>query len=47
MNPTGNSLGLSISRNIARALGGDLVVESEKGKGSTFTLKLTCVSIEE
>jgi signal transduction histidine kinase len=39
-NPSGNSLGLSISRNIARGLLGDLTVESELEKGSTFTFKL-------
>lgn len=36
----GAGLGLAISRRIARALGGDLTVESEVGKGSTFTLWL-------
>jgi PAS domain S-box-containing protein len=36
----GIGLGLSISRDLARAMGGDLVVESIEGEGSTFTLIL-------
>ncbi|TNV84683.1 hypothetical protein FGO68_gene3435 [Halteria grandinella] len=40
LNVDGVGLGLSISHNIARALGGDLEVVSEVGKGSLFTLWL-------
>ena len=36
----GVGLGLSISRDLACGMGGDLRVESEAGKGSTFTLEL-------
>ena len=36
----GAGLGLAISRDIAREMGGDIGVESELGKGSTFTLTL-------
>jgi PAS domain S-box-containing protein len=34
----GTGLGLVISRKLARALGGDVTVASEAGKGSTFTI---------
>jgi signal transduction histidine kinase len=36
----GIGLGLAISRDLARGMGGDLTVESEVGVGSTFTLTL-------
>ena len=36
----GAGLGLAISRSLARAMGGNIVVESKVGAGSTFTLVL-------
>jgi signal transduction histidine kinase len=36
----GTGLGLAVSRKILREHGGDIVLRSEVGKGSTFALRL-------
>ena len=36
----GTGLGLAISKNFCRMMGGDIAVETEAGKGSTFTVRL-------
>jgi PAS domain S-box-containing protein len=41
----GTGLGLTISRRLARALEGDVTVESRLGNGSTFTLELPIVPV--
>ena len=36
----GTGLGLAITRHFCQMMGGDVLVESEEGKGSTFTIEL-------
>ena len=36
----GQGFGLAVSRRLAKAMGGDLTFESQKGNGAKFTLKL-------
>jgi len=42
----GTGLGLALSRRLCRMMGGDVMVESEPGHGSTFTIRLPAVVAE-
>jgi two-component system phosphate regulon sensor histidine kinase PhoR len=40
----GSGIGLAITRRVAKMHGGDVLVESEPGKGSTFTLRIPIIN---
>jgi signal transduction histidine kinase len=46
MRKKGVGLGLALARRFARAMGGDLIVDSVVGEGSTFTLTLPASHVD-
>ncbi|NRN30340.1 aerobic respiration two-component sensor histidine kinase ArcB [Photorhabdus heterorhabditis] len=44
---TGTGIGLAVSKRLSQSMGGDIVVESEPGKGSRFTLSIIAPAMEE
>ena len=47
MNPTGSGLGLSVAHRIVEQHKGEITVNSKKGEGSTFTVWLPLVTLNE
>ncbi|OCQ52371.1 Aerobic respiration control sensor protein ArcB [Photorhabdus australis subsp. thailandensis] len=44
---TGTGIGLAVSKRLAQNMGGDIVVKSEPGQGSRFTLSIIAPALEE
>jgi signal transduction histidine kinase len=41
----GTGLGLALAKQVAESMGGTLTVQTEPGRGSTFTLSLRCAAV--
>lgn len=46
-NPAGRGLGLSICKSIVESMGGKVIVTSEQGKGSTFSMTFKVMTMTE